>query len=417
MSPLRQLLWSVYLPSLIFSIGSGAVQPVVVLAALKLGFSDAGASAVMGVFGIVTVLTAPLLGRMISARGDRPSLIMGSFIALGALSLALTSLFFPGPTWSQVSFIGSLALLAIAGNIWSLGRQAFIADNLPPIYRARGLSTLGGMLRVGVLIGPLLATGLLALWALEAVFVLNIVTVLISLALVVKFFVPPAEDLNSHPQPETTSHTVSHPQPPTSPVTLPHWPSTILMGAGIFALSVLRSNKNVIIPLWGTALGLPEHVITLAFGCSAFIDSTMFYPIGKITDKRGRLYSLLPALLIMSAGIVLMVTWQTPVGFFVASALLGLGNGCGSGIVMTLGADLSPPHNRAAFLGTWAAITNTGNAGGPYIASAMTAILSLSGALWATAVIGFLGAAWFALLLPRTYRTLGLDVRGNRLES
>lgn len=411
MNPLRALVASVYVPSLFFSIGQGALQPVVVLAALKMGFSEAGASAVLGVFGLVGVISAPFLGTLIARRGDRPSLIFGGILGVGSLVLSLVSLFTPGSPWSKALFVVTLAILAISANIWNLGRQAYIADNVPPLWRARGLSTLGGMLRLGVLLGPLLATGLLVLWTVEAVFVLNLVTTAVSTILVVIYFAPPAATLATSGPPATT--TIEIPEPP---VPLPNWRATAIIGAGVSTLMLMRANKNVIIPLWGAAIGLPEHVITAAFTLSALIDSIMFYPAGKLTDRRGRLWSLLPALVIMSAAITLMVTWSTTAGFFISAALMGFGNGFGSGINMTIGADLSPPRNRAPFLGIWGAIGNAGHAAGPYVASGATAAIGVGAALWATAAIGLLGAAWLAVLLPRTYRRLGMDVRGRYLE-
>ena len=212
MNPLRALVASVYVPSLFFSIGQGALQPVVVLAALKMGFSEAGASAVLGVFGLVGVISAPFLGTLIARRGDRPSLIVGGILGVGALVLSLVSLFTPGSPWSKALFVVTLAVLAISANIWNLGRQAYIADNVPPLWRARGLSTLGGMLRLGVLLGPLLATGLLVLWTVEAVFVLNLVTTAVSTILVVIYFAPPAATLATSGPPATTN--IEIPEPP-----------------------------------------------------------------------------------------------------------------------------------------------------------------------------------------------------------
>ena len=57
-SPLRPLYLPVYGPTLVYSIGSGALQPVLVLAALSIGFSSASSSAVVGMFGLVGVVAA-----------------------------------------------------------------------------------------------------------------------------------------------------------------------------------------------------------------------------------------------------------------------------------------------------------------------------------------------------------------------
>ena len=412
-SPLRALVAPIYAPSLIYSIGHGALQPVVVLAALDIGFSDAGASAVLGLSGLVGVLSAPLLGRAISRLGDRASLIAASVLALVALALSFIALFFPGSAFAKTAFILAMAAIAVSLNVWMLARQAYIAEALPGEWRGRGLSTLGGMLRLGVLIGPLVSTLLIALWGLASVFVMNAITVAIAMALIIRYLIPLPP---SGEQPEVDRSSAQHRSDAPVGVPRPDARSTIIAGVGVTALVILRSNKNVIIPLWGATLGLDNQLITLAFALSALIDTAMFYPGGRLSDRRGRLWGLVPSLTIMSGAIVLMVTWSQPIGFFVSSALLGLGNGFGSGILMTVGADLSPAQNRARFLGYWQAITNSGAAAGPFIASALTAAVGVSAALWATAGLGLAGALWFRTLLPGTYRRLGLTLRGTPLD-
>nr|WP_241698421.1 MFS transporter [Flaviflexus huanghaiensis] len=400
------------MPSLIYSIGNGALQPVVVLAALDIGFSDAGASAVLGVAGVVGVLTAPLLGRVITRLGDRLSLIVASILALAALGIALSAMFVPGTAYATGAFMIGIALIAVSLNVWMLARQTYIADALPGEWRGRGLATLGGMLRLGVLVGPLVSTALIALWGLESIFVMNAVTVALALALIVRYLAPlPSREPVTRETP--TAHSPdAHP----GGVTRPDLRATAIAGLGVTTLMVLRSNKNVIIPLWGATLGLDNAIIALAFAVSALIDTAMFYPGGRLSDRRGRLWGLVPSLTVMSASIVLMVLWADPLGFFLGSALLGLGNGFGSGILMTIGADLSPSTKRANFLGTWQAISNSGMAAGPFVVSGMTAFIGISAALWATAGIGIFGALWFRALLPATYLRLGLGLNGMPLQ-
>jgi len=415
---------SIYVPSLVYSIGNGALTPVLVLAALDLGFTDAGASAVLGLFGVVGVISAPILGRWISRLGERPSLIVAGSVAIAALVLSLVSLLGPGETWAKAAFLIGLSFLAMAFNVWSLARQAYVAEALPVMWRARGLSTLGGMIRIGALIGPLLATALVALWSFASVFALSAVTSALALLMVVMFVVPDPRQLQSAPDHQSDDD--DHAESPTTtsarldPIAADppgvHRPDTIatfIAGLGVTALAVLRANRMVIVPLWGTALEFSPEMITATFAVSALADTALFYPAGKIMDRRGRLWALLPAMLTMSLAITLMLVWQTPVGFVVSALIMGAGNGMGAGIVMTMGADLSPPRHRANFLGLWQAIGNAGQAAGPFVASGLTAAVGVGAALWSTAGIGLAGALWFALMLPRAYKRIGLDLRGN----
>ena len=50
--------------------------------------------------------------------------------------------------------------------------------------------------------------------------------------------------------------------------------------------------------------------------------------------------------------------------------LAGIGNGLGSGIVLTLGADLAPADERSRFLGVWRLVGDCGVLAGPLLTSA-----------------------------------------------
>lgn len=404
-NPITRLILPIYLPALIFAIGSGTVMPVLALAALDVGFDEAGSSAAVGVLGFVSIVISPLLGKLIARIGDKSALIAGSGAALVALGGLLWTWAYPGTTPSRAVFVLAIVLLAVGSNSWSLARQAYLAEPIPPMWRARGLSTLGGMIRIGQLIGPLVATALLTAWALQSVFIFNILLIFLALALIVAYVVPdPAAERKrvSAGQSEEGSHGLEH----RSKL------ATIILGIGINCLNVLRANRSVIVPLWGTFLGFQPTFVTATFAVTALLDTLMFIVSGSLMDRRGRHWALLPSLVFMPIGIVVMILWTTPLGFVVGAAILGFGNGFGAGIVMTMGADLSPITNRAAFLGIWQSIVAIGTAAGPFVVSGMTAAVSLRAGLWATVAIGAFGLIWCAALVPVAYRRLGTDLRG-----
>lgn len=57
---LRALAASVYAPTAVFAVGSGAIQPVLVLAAMDVGMSRPAAALVIGLLGVVGVVSAPV---------------------------------------------------------------------------------------------------------------------------------------------------------------------------------------------------------------------------------------------------------------------------------------------------------------------------------------------------------------------
>lgn len=425
-TPLKALALPVYIPSLIFAMGYGAIAPVMILAALQIGFSEAQSSAAVGVVGLVGVIASPPLGRLITRIGDRAALVSAGLLTAVALLISIASIAVGTAPFARTAFVLALTCIAIGSSVWHLGRQAYVAESVPVAWRARSLSTLGGMGRLGDLIGPALSTILVGVWFLGSAYWLAFATTLLATLMVIVFLVPTTLPDGGAARPEAQPATARGGVGSGAEAAavgmidervIPSPFATAVMGIGLNALSVLRANRAVIVPLWGAFLGVDARVITATFAASALVDSVMFIASGGLMDRFGRLAALLPAMLVMPAGIVIMLLWQTVPGFVVGAMVVGLGNGFGAGVVMTTGADLSPTHRRADFLGIWAAIVKTGTAAGPFIAAGMTHWVGVSGALWATALIGVAGAVWLAALITPAYRRLGIDLKGRPLHS
>ena len=136
------------------------------------------------------------------------------------------------------------------------------------------------------------------------------------------------------------------------------------------------------------------------FGISAGVDILLFYPGGAIMDRFGRVYVAVPTMIVLGLGFVLLplTTGATSVGL--VAALMGLGNGISSGIVLTLGADASPPQDRAQFLGGWRVCSDLGNAAGPLVISAITAFAPLAVAAVTMGLLTWAGAGWLVKWVP-----------------
>jgi MFS family permease len=177
------------------------------------------------------------------------------------------------------------------------------------------------------------------------------------------------------------------------------------LGLAAASLSALRSARQVVLPLWGVSIGLDAQTIALVVGISGAIDFALFYASGQVMDRFGRLWAALPAMVLMGAGFfALSITHDltnASMWFAMFAAVLGVGNGLSSGILLTLGADVAPPADPAPFLGSWRTLTDAGGAIAPLVISGIAAVLSLSFAAGAMGVIGLLGALGFIRWVPR----------------
>jgi len=72
----------------------------------------------------------------------------------------------------------------------------------------------------------------------------------------------------------------------------------------------------------------------------------VFYPAGKLMDRKGRQWVAVPSTLIMGTAMVLIPLSTGFVSLMLAALLIGFGNGISSGLNMTLGADFSPDNGQ-----------------------------------------------------------------------
>lgn len=408
MNPLRKLIRPIYAPTVIFAIGSGAVAPLIVLAALQIGFTSSHASTVMAYYGVVGVIAAPLVGHVLLHSTDKRGLMGATAIAAISLAICLFSLYSPG-TVAKVGYVIGLTGIAVAASVWAIARQSYLADNIDSRYRATALSMLGGMMRLGVMAGPALGAAMVAWAGIPSVFWLHLITALIAGAMIAIFLVPePGRAKTAQTAAKKLNRKIRRKADSVS--------TAIAAFAGM-SMHIVRANRNVLIPLWGAHMGLSPTLISATFAISAALDVAMFYPAGRLQDRYGRLVALLPAYLIMGSGFLGLVLVDGKMAFLIFASLVGFGNGFGSGIVMTMGVDMSPDVYRERFLGWWTAITQAGSPAGPLFVAVLTDTVGLAGAMWATVAVATIAALWVGSLFPLAYGRLGLNTAGRELTS
>jgi MFS family permease len=177
------------------------------------------------------------------------------------------------------------------------------------------------------------------------------------------------------------------------------------LGSGAGLIGALRAGRQVILPLWAVSVGLDDSTAALVIGIAGAVDFALFYTSGQIMDRWGRLASALPCMVGLSISYFLLA-WSghldARVGWFVAIAMgMSLANGVGSGILMTLGADLAPRDHPAPFLGAWRFTGDFGQAAAPLLISGVTAVASIAVASGVMGVLGLVGAGILLRYVPR----------------
>ena len=128
------------------------------------------------------------------------------------------------------------------------------------------------------------------------------------------------------------------------------------------------------LPLWAQHVGLSPAQTSIVFGIASAVDMVLFYPSGKVMDRWGRLAIAIPSMVVMAVGMFLLVLTHGIVALTIVAMLMSFGNGIGSGIMQTIGADAAPDEGRRPFLGIWRLYGDTGQAVGPLIVSVVAGV-------------------------------------------
>jgi MFS family permease len=375
---LRDVALAAYGPTVVNSIGHGAVMPVLALRARDLGADVSVAALVVGLLGVGMLIGSLPAGAVVARIGERRALLWAGMLDAVAMSAAAL----PG------SVLGLGVAVVVSGLAWTMfliARQGFMIDAVPAAYRARALAALGGSHRVGIFVGPLLGALLIPLAGLPAVFWLAAAVSVV--AGLMAFLMP---DLGADDR--TAQRAAGHAS--VRSVLVEHRRTLLTLGSAVVVIGASRSVRNGLLPLWADHVGISASHTSLIFALAAAIDIAFFFPGGWLMDRHGRAVVAVPVVGSVAVAAFLLPLTSGALGVAAVMALIAVGNGLGSGIVMTLGADTAPAVGRAQYLGGWRLCGDIGNSGGPLLVSAVAAVAPLAAACLVIGVLGVLGTGW-----------------------
>lgn len=382
---LRAIAPSVFLPALVYEIGDGAIAPVIALTALDVGASPGTAGFMLALLGIGQILGDVPAARIADRIGDRRAMMLAAGVALVALVgcfLATTPLLLGA----------ALLLIGGANSTYYLARQSYLTEVAPVHLRARAMSTLGGSHRIGLFIGPFLGAWAIHLGGLRGAYVVAMVAVTASAVL-----------LTVVPDVDTGDAAAAPPRG-----TVSSWQMVRVykglfatLGLAVFAVGAVRAARQTVLPLWAEHLGLSASTTSLVFGVASAVDMALFYPSGRVMDRYGRLAVAVPSMLVLGGAMIALPATHGVVTLAVVAMIMSFGNGIGSGIMMTLGADTAPAEGRSRFLAVWRLFSDSGNAAGPVVVSVVALATTLAVGIGAIGSVGLLAAAGLGVWVPR----------------
>ena len=388
----RSELWlSVYLPTMLLALGQGALLATLPLYADELGLGYTMISVISAAAAMGTLVTDVPAGAAIHRIGMRNAMFMGTgLVAVTTFPLALDL---------HANWIVILRVLAGIGTaLWGLSRHSYIASAIPISSRGQAIATFGGVNRIGIFGGPALGGAIGTVWGLQSSFVL---TGFMALAALVTVAIAMPKEADGGPQRARGG-------------SRERWKlvrKTVkkngrdLTAAGVAQLfaQMIRQGRQLLIPLIGAnVIGLSAAEVGLVMTISAVVDMSMFFPAGYLMDKFGRKFATVPCFAIMGIGLLLLPFANSFATMVAIGMLIGLGNGLGSGSMMTLGADLAPEGATGEFLGIWRLIGDTGMVIGPLLVGAIAANLDLTMSAIVLGCSGIISSGLFLFLVKET---------------
>ncbi len=389
---LRSLTWTVFVPMVVYGIGSGAAAPMYALRALDLGASAGLAGVIVALSGLGMVLTDLPAGRVVASIGERGAMAVGS--VLGAVGV-LAAIVAPN--------VGVLALGMLlngaAGAVWGLARQSYLVAVVHVGDLGRAMSTLAGSMRLGFFCGPFLGAAVVHSLGPNGALWVQLVTTVISGAAMAAIRSPDGSGGAG------ARHSLSA-------VVIEHRRTLGTLGLAALLVGAARAARLALLPLWAAYIGLSASTTSLVFGVAGAMDVLMSYPAGVWLDRYGRRATGVPSMILFALGFGALPCTSSVLGLGCAAVLLGLANGMSNGLIMTVGADVAPDGQRAEFLGAWRLTHDIGMFAGPVAVGAISALTVLGGAAVALALTAAAGAytmhRWFpGVVQPRSHTKAG----------
>jgi MFS family permease len=388
---------AVFLPTLIFEIGMGGLAPMIALSGRGLGASVGMAGLVLALLGVGQILGDVPAGALAARVGDRRAMLIAAVIAI----VTLLGCALADTLWELA--LGVTATGA-TNAVFILARQAYLTEVVPEGLRARALSTLGGMTRVGAFVGPFIGAAVVHGRPVRDIYWLALVCAIV--AGLVVLLVPDVADPATARGPQRAPVSVRT-------VVERHHRVFLTLGMAVLLVASVRATRQTVLPLWADQLGQSPSTTSIVFGLAGLVDTLTFYPSGQIMDRAGRLWIAVPSMLVLGLTQAALPLTHGLASLAVVAMLMGFGNGIGSGILMTLGADVAPPDTRSQFLGVWRLCSDSGTAAGPLVVSAAAGLGSLAAGIETMGVVGILAALALLRWVPRysPFATTGTRTR------
>ncbi|WP_236702125.1 MFS transporter [Cupriavidus basilensis] len=331
-------IWMLGFVSLLMDVSSEMIHSLLpVFMVTTLGASALAVGLIEGAAEATALVVKVFSGALSDYLGKRKGLAVVGY-ALGALSKPLFAI---APGIGTV--LGARLVDRVGKGIRGAPRDALVADIVPTHLRGAAFGLRQALDTVGAFLGPLIAIGLMLLWAnnFRAIFWVAVIPGALSVALLV-FGV-------REPEERQGARRVS----PIKRTNLARLNAAYWFVVIIGAFFTLARFSEAFLVLRAQQLGLPLFLAPLVLVAMNLVYSLSAYPFGKLSDELSHKKLLVWGLLVLILADIVLATGSHWAVTLFGVAIWGLHMGMTQGLLATMVADAAPVELRGTAFGVF----------------------------------------------------------------
>jgi MFS family permease len=368
-------IWVLGFVSMLMDISSEMVHSLLPMFLVgSLGVSVLVVGLIEGLAEATALIVKVFSGSLSDYLGKRKGLAVLGY-ALGALSKPLFAIS------SGAGLVITARLIDRVGKgIRGAPRDALVADIAPPEVRGAAFGLRQSLDTVGAFTGPLLALGLMLLWAndFRAVFWVAVIPGLLSVLLLMVGVTEPERHADA---PRTN---------PINRANMRRLSAAYWWVVGIGAVFTLARFSEAFLVLRAQQLGVGMAWVPLVMVAMNLVYAASAYPFGWLSDRVSHSRLLVAGLLVLILADAVLAVSTDWVSLLIGVALWGVHMGMTQGLLATMVADTAPADLRGTAFGLFNLVSGV----------AMLVASVVAGWLWETqgASFTFVGGAIFAVM-------------------
>jgi len=375
--------WALGFTSMLMDISSEMIHSLLpMFLAGTLGVSALGIGLIEGLAESTALVVKVFSGALSDWLGRRKGLALLGY-GLGAFTKPLFAIA-TGP-----GLVVTARLVDRVGKgIRGAPRDALVADVAPPGMRGAAFGLRQSLDTVGAVLGPVLAAGLMLLWAgdFRAVFWVAVIPGLLAVAVLALGVREPA-------RPEPGARRTN----PISRQSMARLHAAYWRVVAIGAIFTLARFSEAFLVLRAQQLGMALALVPLIMAAMSFTYAASAYPFGKLADRMSQTTLLAWGLAVLIAADVLLATASGTAALLAGVALWGIHMGMTQGLLAAMVADTCPADLRGTAFGVFNLASGVAMLAASVIAGALWQAIGPSATFWAGA--GFAALCLAALAL------------------